>query len=41
MPDLPDKIEQVAWAGLTREQAVMYQQVVDQLLADAADTHRA
>ena len=38
VPDLPDKIEQVAWAGLTREQAVLYQQVVDQLLADAADT---
>ena len=38
VPDLPDKIEQVAWAGLTREQAVLYQHVVDQLLADAADT---
>ena len=36
MPDLPDKIEQVACAGLTREQAVLYQHVVDQLLADAA-----
>ena len=36
VPDLPDKIEQVAWAGLTREQAVLYQHVVDQLLADAA-----
>ena len=35
VPDLPDKIEQVAFAGLTREQAVLYQQVVDQLLADA------
>jgi SNF2-related domain/Helicase conserved C-terminal domain/SNF2 Helicase protein len=35
VPDLPDKIEQVAWAGLTREQAVLYQHVVDQLLADA------
>ena len=38
VPDLPDKIEQIAWAGLTREQAVLYQHVVDQLLADAANT---
>jgi hypothetical protein len=38
VPDLPDKIEQVAWAGLTREQGVLYQHVVDQLLADAATT---
>ena len=38
VPDLPDKIEQIAWAGLTREQAVLYQHVVDQLLADAATT---
>ncbi len=38
VPDLPDKIEQVAWAGLTREQAVLYQHVVDQLLTDAAAT---
>ena len=35
VPDLPDKVEQVAWATLTREQAHMYQAVVDQLLADA------
>jgi len=35
LPELPDKIEQVAWATLTREQATMYQAVVDQLLADA------
>jgi superfamily II DNA or RNA helicase len=35
VPELPDKIEQIAWAGLTREQAVLYQKVVDQLLADA------
>ncbi len=35
VPDLPDKIEQVAWAPLTHEQAHLYQQVVDQLLADA------
>jgi non-specific serine/threonine protein kinase len=38
VPDLPDKIEQIAYAGLTREQAVLYQHVVDQLLADAATT---
>ena len=35
VPDLPDKVEQIAWAPLTREQATMYQAVVDQLLADA------
>lgn len=35
VPDLPDKVEQVAWAPLTREQAHLYQAVVDQLLADA------
>ncbi len=35
VPDLPDKVEQVAWAQLTREQAHMYQAVVDQLLLDA------
>jgi hypothetical protein len=37
LPDLPDKIEQIAFAQLTREQAVLYQQVVDQLLHDAAN----
>ena len=37
VPDLPDKVEQVAWAPLTREQAHMYQGVVDQLLADAQE----
>ena len=35
VPDLPDKVEQIAWAPLTREQATMYQAVVDQLLVDA------
>ncbi|MEN9822929.1 MAG: hypothetical protein RLZ04_1355 [Actinomycetota bacterium] len=35
VPDLPDKVEQVAWAPLTREQAQMYQAVVDHLLAAA------
>ena len=37
VPDLPDKVEQIAWAPLTREQAHMYQAVVDQLLADAQE----
>ena len=36
VPDLPDKVEQIAWATLTPEQARMYQGVVDQLLHDAA-----
>jgi SNF2 family DNA or RNA helicase len=37
LPDLPDKIEQVAYAQLTREQATLYQKIVDQLLTDAKD----
>ncbi len=37
LPDLPDKIETIAYAQLTREQAALYQQVVDQLLVDAKD----
>jgi non-specific serine/threonine protein kinase len=37
LPDLPDKIEQIAFAQLTREQAILYQQVVDQLLVDAKE----
>ena len=37
LPDLPDKIEQIAYAKLTKEQATLYQQVVDQLLADAEE----
>ena len=37
LPDLPDKIEQIAYAQLTKEQATLYQQVVDQLLVDAKD----
>ena len=36
LPELPDKIEQIAWANLTREQSTMYQAVVDQLLSDAS-----
>jgi SNF2 family DNA or RNA helicase len=35
LPDLPDKIEQIAFAQLTKEQATLYQKVVEQLLADA------
>src|SRR5690606_26779710 len=35
LPDLPDKIEQIAFAQLTKEQAALYQKVVEQLLADA------
>jgi hypothetical protein len=35
LPDLPDKIEQLAFAQLTREQTILYQQVVNQLLSDA------
>ena len=37
LPDLPDKIEQIAYAQLTREQATLYQGVVDQLLVDAKE----
>jgi len=37
LPDLPDKIEQIAFAQLTKEQATLYQHVVDQLLVDAKD----
>jgi len=37
LPDLPDKIEQIAYAQLTREQATLYQKIVDQLLTDAKD----
>lgn len=35
VPELPEKIEQIAFAKLTREQAILYQKVVDQLLVDA------
>ncbi|WP_420452403.1 DEAD/DEAH box helicase [Ilumatobacter sp.] len=38
LPDLPDKIEQIAYAKLTREQAALYQQVVDQLMVDSEQT---
>ncbi|MDW3215441.1 MAG: DEAD/DEAH box helicase [Ilumatobacteraceae bacterium] len=37
LPDLPDKIEQIAYAQLTKEQATLYQRVVDQLLVDAKE----
>jgi SNF2 family DNA or RNA helicase len=32
VPELPPKVEQTAWAHLTREQATLYRTVVDQLL---------
>lgn len=35
VPDLPDKVEQIAWAPLTKEQGAMYQAVVDELLSAA------
>ena len=37
LPDLPDKIEQIAYAQLTKEQATLYQKIVDELLSDAED----
>lgn len=36
IPELPDKIEQIAYATLTDEQRVLYNEVVEQLLGDAA-----
>ena len=33
VPELPEKLEQIAWAQLTREQATLYQSVVDVLLS--------
>ena len=36
IPELPDKIEQIAYAELTAEQRVLYNEVVQQLLGDAA-----
>ena len=35
VPDLPDKVEQVAWAHLTDEQAGLYQAVLDDFLSQA------
>ncbi|MCP5025291.1 MAG: DEAD/DEAH box helicase [Actinomycetia bacterium] len=34
VPDLPDKVEQVAWATLTAEQAGLYKSIVDDFLRD-------
>lgn len=31
LPDLPDKVEIKEWVGMTREQAVLYQAIVDRL----------
>ncbi len=36
VPDLPDKIEQVAWSTLTTEQAGLYQAVLDDFIKNAA-----
>ena len=36
VPDLPDKIEQVAWSTLTPEQAGLYQAVLDDFIKSAA-----
>ena len=36
VPDLPDKIEQVAWSTLTPEQAGLYQAVLDDFVKNAA-----
>ncbi len=35
VPDLPDKVEQIAWATLTPEQAGLYRAVLDDFLAEA------
>ena len=35
VPDLPDKVESVAWATLTPEQAGLYRAVLDDFLAEA------
>lgn len=35
VPDLPDKVEQIAWANLTPEQAGLYRAVLDDFLAEA------
>ncbi len=36
VPDLPDKIEQVAWATITAEQAGLYQAVIDDFVLKSA-----
>jgi hypothetical protein len=38
VPDLPDKVEQVAWAQLTEEQAGLYKAVLDDFLAQLEKT---
>jgi len=37
VPDLPEKIEMVAWATLTKEQAALYQAVVDDFLTRVSE----
>ena len=36
VPDLPEKIEQIAWAKLTQEQAALYKAVLDDFLREAS-----
>ena len=38
VPDLPEKIEQVAWAKLTHEQAALYKAVLDNFLTEASQS---
>ena len=38
VPDLPEKIEQVAWAKLTHEQAALYKAVLDEFLTEASQS---
>ena len=38
VPDLPEKIEQIAWAKLTHEQAALYKAVLDDFLNEASKT---
>lgn len=38
VPDLPEKIEQVAWAKLTHEQAALYKAVLDDFLKEASQS---
>ncbi len=41
VPDLPDKIEQVAWANLTEEQAGLYRAVLDDFLSQVDEVEGA
>lgn len=37
VPDLPEKIEQIAWSKLTHEQAGLYKAVLDDFLSEASE----